>query len=164
MSRKREDVTRRDASIGRWVWLLPVAYALHVMEEAYGGSGLIGWMIARGGLRQSLAVFFGVNFAGLAFIAVAAWAARRQSSWLWLLASAGTILLVNGVSHVAASVAARYYVSGMWTGIAFYVPLGAALLFRVRRLVRPRVFWAAAAVGFVIHAAVLWVVFGSPGL
>jgi hypothetical protein len=152
----RENAERFAAPVGRWVWLLPLAYALHVMEEAYGGSGLVGWMIDRGGL--------GVNLVGVSFMAIAARVARRRSGWLWPLASAGTILLVNGVSHVAASVAARYYVSGMWTGIALYMPLGAVLLIRTRRLVRPRVFWAAVAVGFVIHAAVLWVVFGAPGL
>ncbi|MCX5752370.1 MAG: HXXEE domain-containing protein [Candidatus Krumholzibacteria bacterium] len=159
-----ENVIRRDAAVGRWVWLLPLAYAIHVIEEAYGGRGLLGWMIERGGLRLSIADFLGVNFVGLAIIAVATWGARRRQSWLWTLASAGAILLVNGMSHIAASAAVRYYVSGMWTGIAIYIPLGAVLLFRVRRLVRPRVFWAAVAVGFVIHAAVLWVVFGAPGL
>jgi hypothetical protein len=158
-----ESVTRRAALIGRWVWLLPAAYACHVVEEAYGGSGLIGWMCERGGARQPMAFFLGINLVGLAIMAVAAWAARRSSSWLWLLAAAGTILFMNGLSHIAASIAMGYYVSGMWTGIALYLPLGAALLLRVRRLVRPRVFWPAVAAGFVIHAAVLWIaVFGSP--
>jgi hypothetical protein len=155
---------RRDAPVGRWVWLLPLAYASHVIEEAYGGRGLVEWMIERGGVRFSIAGFFGVNLVGVAFLAFAAWIARRRPSWRWTLASAGTILLVNGVSHVAASAAARYYVPGMWTGIAFYIPLGAVLLLRARRFVRPRVFGAAVAVGFAIHAAVLWIVFGAPGL
>jgi hypothetical protein len=137
-----ENAARRDAPVGRWIWALPLAYALHVIEEAYGGRGLVEWMI----------------------LAVAAGGARIRPSWRWTLASAGTILLVNGVCHVAASVATRYYVPGMWTGLAFYIPLGAVLLFRARRLVRPGIFRAAVAVGFVIHAAVLWVVFGAPGL
>ncbi len=157
-------IAHRAAPVGRWVWLLPPAYAFHVLEEAYGGSGLIGWMIGHGGVRFSMATFLGVNLAGLAIIAAATGAAWRRPSWRWTLASAGTILLVNGVSHVAASLVVRYYVSGMWTGIALYIPLGAALLFRVRRLARPREFWAAVAAGFAIHAAVLWVVFGLPGL
>jgi hypothetical protein len=159
-----ENAARRDAPVGRWIWALPLAYALHVIEEAYGGRGLVEWMIERGGLRLSMAGFLGVNLVGCAILAVAAGGARIRPSWRWTLASAGTILLVNGVCHVAASVATRYYVPGMWTGLAFYIPLGAVLLFRARRLVRPGVFRAAVAVGFVIHAAVLWVVFGAPGL
>jgi hypothetical protein len=71
---------------------------------------------------------------------------------------------MNGLSHLAASIAVRHYVSGVYTGVAIYMPLGAVLLVRVQRLVRPLVFRAAVAVGFVIHAAVLWVVvFGAPG-
>jgi hypothetical protein len=159
-----EAVTCRVAPIGRWVWLLPPAYAIHMLAEAYGGCGLVGWMIERGGIPLSIADFLGLSFVGFAVIAAVTWAARRRASWLWALASAGTILFVNGVSHVATSIAVRGYVSGLVTGIAFYLPLGAALLLRVRRLVRARVFWAAVAAGFVIHAAVLWVVLGAPGL
>ncbi len=153
----------REAPIGRWIWLLPAAYAFHVMEEAYGGHGLIGWMNERGGIHLSMAAFLCLNLIGLAIVAVATWGARMHRLWQWPLASAGTILFMNGLSHVAASIATRHYVSGMWTGILFYVPLGAALLLRVQRLVSPLIFWAAVSVGFVIHAAVLWiVVFGSP--
>jgi hypothetical protein len=159
-----DTVAHRDEALGRWVWLLPLAYALHVIEEGYGGRGLVGWMIERGGLRLTMAMFLGINLVGLASIAIATWGSRKRPSWTWTLASAGTILFVNGIAHVAASVAVRDYVSGMLTGIALYIPLGAVLLLRVRRLVRPRVFWAAVAVGFVIHAAVLWIVFGAPGL
>jgi hypothetical protein len=133
------------------------------MEEAYGGHGLIGWMNERGGIHLSMAAFLGVNLVGLAIIAAATWGARMHRLWQWPLASAGTILFMNGLSHVAASIASRQYVSGMWTGIAIYLPLGAVLLMRVRRLVRPGVFRAAVAFGFAIHAVTLWiVVFGSP--
>jgi len=154
----------QEAPLGRWIWLLPLAYALHVIEEAYGGHGLIGWMIERGGLHLSMGVFFGANVVGLAIIAAATWGARMHRAWQWPIASAGAILFMNGLSHVAASIASRHYVSGMYTGIAFYLPLGALLLVRVQGRVRPGVFWAAVAVGFVIHAAALWlVVFGAPG-
>ena len=158
------NVKRRDVPIGRWVWLLPIAYSAHVVEEAFGGHGLAAWMIDLGGVRFSIAGFLGINLAGLAIIAAATWASRRSPAWRWALVSGGTILFVNGISHVAASAAMRYYVPGMWTGIAFYIPLGAALLLRVRRVMSPRPFWAAAAAGFAIHAAVLWVVFGTSGL
>lgn len=149
--------------IGKWIWLLPLAYAAHVMEEAYGGHGLIGWMNERGGIHLSMAAFLGLNLIGVAIIAAATWGARMHRLWQWPLASAGTILFMNGLSHVVASIVTRHYVSGMWTGIVFYIPLGAALLLRVQRLVSPLVFRAAIAAGFAIHAAVLWVVvFGSP--
>jgi hypothetical protein len=158
------NVKRRDAPIGRWVWLLPIAYSAHVVEEAFGGRGLAAWIVDLGGVRFSIAGLLGINLVGLAVIAAVTWASRRSPAWRWALVSGGTILFVNGISHVAASAAMRYYVPGMWTGIAFYIPLGAALLLRVRRVMSPRPFWAAVAAGFAIHAAVLWVVFGTPGL
>jgi high-affinity Fe2+/Pb2+ permease len=151
--------------MGRWIWLLPLAYAVHVIEEAYGGYGLIGWMIERGGLHLSLAVFFLANLGGLVIIAAATWGARMHRDWQWPLAITGAILFMNGLSHVAASIAVRHYVSGMYTGIAFYMPLGAVLLVRVQKRVRPTVFWVSVAAGFMIHAITLWVVvFGAPGL
>ena len=158
------NVTCRDAPVGRWIWLLPPAYAIHMLEEAYGGSGLVGWMIERGSLRLSIASFLGLSFASVAILVAATWGARKRPAWRWTLASAGTILLVNGVTHIAASAIGRCYVPGLWTGIAFYLPLGAVLLIRMRRLMRPRIFRAAVAAGFAIHAAVLWIVFGAPGL
>jgi len=159
-----DNAARRDEQVGRWVWLAPLAYAIHMLEEAFGGSGLVGWMIERGSLRLSIASFLGLSFLGFAAISAATWGARRRPWWRWTLASAGTILLVNGITHVAVSARARCYVPGLWTGIVFYVPLGAVLLFRVRRLAKPKVFWAAVGIGFAIHAVVLWIVFGAPGL
>jgi hypothetical protein len=154
----------RNGSIGPWVWMLPIAYSAHVVEEAFGGHGLAAWIVDLGGVRFSIAGFLGINLVALAVIAAVTWASRRSTAWRWGLVSGGAILFVNGISHVAASAAMRYYVPGMWTGIAFYIPLGAALLLRVRRVMSPRLFWAAAAAGFAIHALVLWIVFGMPGL
>jgi hypothetical protein len=137
-----------------------LAYAAHVAEEAFGGHGLAEWIIARGGLRLSVAGFIGLNVVGLAIITLATWAALRSPVWRWTLVSGGTILFVNGVCHVVASAAMRYYVPGMWTGLALYIPFGGALILYVRCIVSPRVFGLAIVAGFLIHAVVLWVVFG----
>jgi hypothetical protein len=144
--------------------MLPAAYALHVTEEAFGGHGLAAWIIAREGIRFSLASFIGSNLVGLALIVVATSAARRWAVWGWTLVSGGAILLANGVCHVAVSAAMRCYVPGMWTGLLLYVPLGGVLIFRLRRSMSPGVFALAIIAGFAIHAAVLWVVFGLHGL
>jgi len=148
----------------RWVWLLPFSYAAHVVEEAFGGDGIAGWIIAQGGVRFSIAGFLGINLLALAIIVGATWAARKFPAWRWTLVSGGTILLVNGLCHIVVSAAMRSYVSGLWTGLVLYAPLGGVLLFYLRRIVSARIFWAAAAAGFMIHAAVLWIVFGMPGL
>lgn len=39
----------RSETVGRWTWLLPAAFLVHVAEEAFGGHGLMEWMVAGGG-------------------------------------------------------------------------------------------------------------------
>jgi hypothetical protein len=146
-----------------WAWYLPVAYVFHVAEEAFGGGGLMKWMAAGGGARLSLTGFIGLNVAGVGLMCLAAWAARKSRVWRWPLASGATIILVNGICHIAVSVMTRAYVPGLWTGLFLYVPLGGFLLFRLRLLMSPRLFVFAVVLGFVIHGAVLWLVLRMPG-
>jgi len=154
---------RRDASIGAWVWLLPAAYTIHVIEEALGGMGLMRWMADGGGVRFTMAEFFGINAAAVAALCLAAWAARRATPWRWLLASGAAIIFVNGLSHIAICVATRGYVSGLWTGIFLYLPLGGFLLYRLGRIMTARLFSAAVVLGLIIHGVVLWLVLRMPG-
>ncbi len=157
------DDRRRGASVGIWIWSLPATYAVHVAEEAFGGHGLMQWMAAGGGARLSLATFLGLNLVGAGILCLAAWAARRSSVWRWPVVSGATILFVNGLAHVAICLTIRSYVPGVWTGLFLYVPVGCALLFRLRRLMSPRLFATAIAAGLVIHGVVLWLVLRMPG-
>ncbi len=152
----------RNAPLGRWVWLVPLAYAAHVIEEAFGGQGFVAWVVERGGPQMTVGLFFVLNIVGLALLAAATFLARRFRALQWLLATAGAILFMNGLIHFAAAIASRRYVPGMVTGLVLYLPLGSLVLMSIERRVRARVFWIAAAGGFAIHAAVLWyVAFGA---
>jgi hypothetical protein len=148
---------------GLWVWLLPAAYSVHAIEEAFGGNGLREWMAAGGGARLSLAEFMGLNIFGLALLCLAVWAVRRWKVWQWSVVTGATIIFVNGLAHIAACVAARSYVPGVWTGIFLYLPIGGIFLLRLRRLVSLRLFVFAIAIGLVIHGIVLWLVLRMPG-
>jgi hypothetical protein len=150
-------------AIGRAAWLLPSAYAAHVLEEAFGGRGLMAWMAAGGGMRFSLVGFLSVNLLGLVLLGAATWIAMRSASWRWPLIAGTTIILVNGVCHVEVVAATRAYVPGLWTGVVLYVPLGVFLLMRWRHAVSTPVLAAGIAAGFIIHGAVLWVAFRMPG-
>jgi hypothetical protein len=150
-------------SLGFWVWLLPAAYAIHVIEEAFGGSGLTGWMSAGGGVRLSLAQFAGLNIIAFVLLCLAAWAAGRWEGLRWPLVTGATIILANGAAHALISVATRSYVPGLWSGLVLYIPVGAIFLIRLWRLVSRRWYAAAAAAGFIIHGAVIWIVLRLPG-
>jgi hypothetical protein len=153
----------RSESVGMWAWFLPAAYVSHVAEEAFGGHGLTEWMAAGGGVRLSMAEFLGLNLIGAGILCLAVWEARRSKLWRWPLVSGATIILVNGIWHIALCVMTRSYVPGVWTGLFLYVPVGGVLLARLRRLMSPWLFACAMAIGFMIHGVVLWLVLRMPG-
>ena len=153
----------RNEWVGMWAWWLPAAYVSHVVEEAFGGHGLMEWMAAGGGARLSLAEFIGLNLVGAGMMCLAAWAARKSKVWRWPLVSGATIVFVNGLCHIAVCVMTRSYVPGVWTGLLLYVPVGGILLFRLRRLMSPWLFASAIAIGIMIHGATLWLVLRMPG-
>ncbi len=146
-----------------WVWLVPAAYVVHVLEEAFGGHGLMEWMAAGGGVDLSLAEFLGVNMVGLAALCLAAWASRRWKAWLWPLVSGATIFIANGIWHVAICAMTWSYIPGVLTGLLLYIPLGCLVMFRSRRLIPPGSFIIAIVVGMVIHGATIWIVLRMPG-
>jgi len=150
-------------SIGKWVWFLPAAYVCHAAEEAFVGNGIMEWMAAGGGVRLSLAAFVGLNLVGAGMMCLAAWAARKSKIWRWPCVAGATVIFVNGVWHAAICVMTRSYIPGVGTGILLYVPIGAVLLFRLRRLISPRLFASAIVIGVVIHGATLWIVLRMPG-
>jgi hypothetical protein len=147
---------------GMWAWLLPAAYVCHVVEEAFGGHGLMEWMAAGGGVQLSLGEFIGVNVIGASILCLVAWAARRWRSWQWPLVSGAAIFLTNGIWHILVCVTTRSYIPGVWTGLFLYMPLGGFLLYWLRRVMSLRVFVAAIVLGIVIHRITLWLVLGTP--
>ena len=153
----------RIESVGMWAWFLPAAYVLHVIEEAFGGQGFMEWMAAGGGGRMSLAEFLGLHLVGTGILCLTAWAARKSKIWRWSLASVATIILVNGIWHIAVYMMTRSYVPGAWTGFFLYIPLGGIFLFRLRHLMSPRLFASAIAIGIIVHGATLWLVLRMPG-
>lgn len=145
-----------------WAWLLPAAYALHVVEEAFGGHGLIEWMAAGGGVQLSMGAFLGVNLVGVLVLSLAAWAVRRWRFWQWPLVGGATVLLANGIWHNVLCLTTRSYVPGVLTGLFLYLPVGGFLLHRLRRTTSPWVLISAIAFGLVVHRVTLWLVLGMP--
>ena len=160
------DISRRQDRIdapGPWVWLVPAAYIVHVVEEAFGGHGLLEWMAGGGGVDLSLVEFLGVNLVGLGALCLAAWASRKWAAWRWPLVSGATIFIANGVWHAAICLMSSSYIPGVLTGIVVYIPLGCIVMFRLRHLVSPRMYISAIVIGMVIHAATIWIVLRMPG-
>jgi hypothetical protein len=153
----------RYAGSGLWVWFVPLSFLVHVIEEAFGGDGLMAWMAAGGGVDWSLARFLGYNMGGLAVLSLAAWAARRWDMWRWPLVSGAAIYIANGVWHAAICFMTRSYVPGVITGLTLYIPLGCFIICRLRHLMSARAITIAIIIGMVIHAGVIWFVLRMPG-
>src|SRR5687767_11837991 len=103
------------------VWLLPIAYACHLVEEWLGGFRL--WMAAVTGAPIPAAAFVAINaVAFVLFLAAGRETTRRESAG-WMAVAMATILLVNGVAHILGTLAFGSYSPGLITSVILYLPL-----------------------------------------
>ena len=112
-------------SLRRLALALPVAFALHVAEEA---PGFVAWMNAHVDPDITARAFWSVNATGLVItLAVAALitAARERVTALVATAWVGFLMLANGLFHLVATIADGAYTPGVVTAVALYLPLSA---------------------------------------
>ena len=125
---------------GRWLWLFPASYALHIAEEGLAGERFYRW-IGRVTRREvSPGVFAGVNLAYEAAMVVAVHRALAREDAAWVVPALGTITAINGIGHLAGSAATRSYSPGTVSGIGVWAPLGVFAVVRSRQLL-PRPVW-----------------------
>jgi hypothetical protein len=116
------------------VWLSPVAFFIHALEDA---PHLAGWMnavplfehVTQAQLNTAL-VFF-VSLATLTtYLAVAKreWCVALYSM-LWMQG----ILFLHGIAHIIPSIWVLSYIPGLWTAIFLDVPVAVYLLCRARQ-------------------------------
>ena len=116
------------------VWLVPIAFGLHVFEEFGFPGGFAEWSIhARPDSAKAMtpAHLFRVNvLGGAAAAGVALGAFDYRGGYGWFGIRAWLVLLgtlaVNAVSHLAGSVHARRYSPGVVSAGLLYVPLSVA--------------------------------------
>jgi uncharacterized protein with HXXEE motif len=125
---------------GRWLWLFPASYALHIAEEGLAGERFYRWIGRVSGRELSPGVFAGVNMAYEAAMMVAVREALRRDDAAWVVPALGTVTAVNGIGHLVGSVATRSYSPGVVSGVGIWAPLGLFAVIRSRRLL-PRPAW-----------------------
>ncbi len=140
---------------GSWLWLFPASYAVHIAEEGLAGEGFYRWIRRVVGREVSPGVFVGLNLAYGAAMAAAVRRARTREDAAWVVPALGTVTAINGVGHLAGSLATRSYSPGTVSGVTVWAPLGLYALLRSRRVL-PRATWrrgvlaGAAALGSVV--------------
>ena len=108
-----------------WIFLAFLGAAvLHVFEEYFYPGGFPGFMKKS---SPPLAPFITKNFSILInglFLVLCTLGAFFRSDALVFSLSIGSLLLFNGLTHLAVSLRARSYAPGMVSGLLLYIPLG----------------------------------------
>jgi hypothetical protein len=139
---------------GQWLWLFPATYLAHILEEAFAGERFHIWIGRIADRRLSFRTFLALN--GLFFAAmVIAIIVLQASRAPWLLPALGTLVLVNGVGHLAGTAATRTYSPGLVSGVLLWLPLGLAALLLSWRLLSAITFWYGVAAGFLFSGVVV---------
>ena len=125
---------------GRWLWLFPLSYALHIAEEGLAGERFYRWIGRVTGREVSPGVFAGMNLAYEAAMVVVVRRALAREDAAWVVPALGTITAANGIGHLAGSVATRSYSPGTVSGVGVWAPLGVFALVRSWQLL-PRPVW-----------------------
>lgn len=148
-----------NASALRWhyrdphlAWLLPPAYAAHILEEWFGGfPAWIGLVV---GSPLPRVWFIVINAIAMAMAIAATRASTTREDFGWAGIGVAAVLFVNGFAHALGTVIMRTYSPGLITGVVLYVPLGGLVLLRASTQAQPGAFGRGVAVGLAAHALV----------
>ena len=145
------------------VWSFPAFYAAHILEEWFGGFPE--WLgIVSGGEGLPRGAFVAINAVAMAVMVLATRRVTRaerrgqdplqDDGYGWIAVAIGTILLVNGLAHIVASLVTATYSPGLFTSLVLYLPLAQLALFRAWQQAPRRAFVRGACAGLLIHAGV----------
>lgn len=137
-------------SFYRLIWLLPAAFAVHVIEEYL--TGYPAYAGAVSGYPMGLPTFLGSNILFiLIMLLLTRWAAmtRKPNAIFWMLAWAAGNLFWNFVYHLASVPAFDRHSPGLITGALIYLPLSLAVwqAALAEKVVRPATLIGAIAAG-----------------
>jgi hypothetical protein len=134
------------------VWLLPLSYAFHILEEWFGGFPE--WLAVVTGSALPRGAFIVINAVAFAAMLLATRAATRRESNGWMGIAIATILLVNGIAHILGSLVTGTYAPGLFTGVVLYLPLAQLVLLRAWSQADSAMFSRGVASGMILHALV----------
>jgi hypothetical protein len=93
------------------------------------------------------------------FLMGAAVLTLESGRWHWLLPALGTIIAINGLGHMAGTIATRSYSPGVITGVLAWATLGLAALERSSATMPAPAWWTRVAAGLIGSAAIVGLAF-----
>jgi uncharacterized membrane protein HdeD (DUF308 family) len=131
----------------RWLWLFPVAYAVHIAEEFSGvGPG--------NDINLSRAQFLVLSGVALLLIVTGVVLAQRFGFPQLLAVCLGALFVVNGLSHTLSTISHHRYNAGVVSGILVFIPLGLITLISFKRSMNWLRFCVGVGLGLLIQGIV----------
>jgi hypothetical protein len=106
------------------VWLFPLTYAVHLLEEYFVGGGFPSWAQRALGIQLSNREFVAWNAFALAAMCAGALLVSRYRRFRYIEIGLAIAVLGNVAAHVIGSLATLTYSPGLITGVLVWIPLG----------------------------------------
>ena len=140
--------------IGRWVWLFPLAYGLHIAEEYW--LHFPDWVSQLSQSVVSNTQFLVLNGVFWFLMVVSVVAIRARTSLAWLIATLATILVINAALHLLGSLVTRTFSPGSITAAFLYLPLALYAFRQVLPRIARGMALRAVGLGVAVHAGVMF--------
>ena len=112
-----------NTKLPHWLWLFPLVYFLHIIEEIKGVGH---------GINLSLNVFLILSTAAWVLMTCGIVLAQRFGFPKFMGVMLGSTVLLNGLWHIFNSLINRGYDAGLISGSVIFIPLGLATLINLR--------------------------------
>lgn len=139
------------------VWLLPVSYGIHIIEEWIGGFPE--WIAVVAGSPLPRGAFIIINAIALIAMILATRATTQSEKNGWMGIAIATIVFVNGLLHVFGSLTTGTYSPGLFTSLVLYLPISQLALLRAWFQAERSLFVRGVVAGVFAHAAVVAIVY-----
>ena len=135
-------------SFAKWLWIFPLAYLLHVIEEfrSVGPSH---------GINVSLRTFLILSTVAWLLMTCGIVLAHRFGFPHFMGVCLGSTVFLNGLSHIINSLIYGRYDAGLISGSVIFIPLGLATLISLRNSMRRQRYIVGLLLGVVIQAIAL---------
>jgi hypothetical protein len=138
-----------------WGWLFPATYAIHLLEELWGGEGFTAWVGRVWGVELAPRTFLVWNAVALLLMVAGVALTPRCKHLRWLFVAYAVAFLLNAVSHLAAGLYTATYSPGLISSLLLWPPLAAWTLLRYRKTLGRRSRRAGLLVGLLMHCCVV---------
>jgi glucan phosphoethanolaminetransferase (alkaline phosphatase superfamily) len=138
----------------KWFWFFPITLPIHIAEEFWGGEGFLSWNARATGAVFSVTKFLILVTIGFLLVLTGVLLARRYPKMRWIISALATVFLINGFSHLIATLAQHQYSPGLVSGLLLWIPFSLWILFSEHRVTTNRTFFGGIITGAVIHGIV----------